>query len=131
MRSWSARGDFKVVGKRDLVVSGPGNGDVDIFLGNGDGTFHVNGITSGRNQFQLVTADMNRDGKLDLVGGDGCILLGNGDGTFTSGGCSAYPQSVPLVGDLNGDGHLHLPPRTHSYPPPPTLPVSSGPPHGT
>ncbi len=127
----AAVGDFNGDGKLDLAVSGPGNGDADIFLGNGDGTFHEIGITSGTNQFQLVTADMNHDGKLDLVGGDGCILLGNGDGTFTSGGCSAYPQSVPLVGDLNGDGHLDLALAQTYYPPPPIAAVLLGAGDGT
>jgi hypothetical protein len=127
----AAVGDFNGDGKLDLAVSGPGNGDADIFLGNGDGTFHELGVTPGTNQFQLVGADMNRDGKLDLVGGDGCILLGNGDGTFTSGGCSAYPLSVPVMGDLNGDGNLDLALLQTYYPPPPIAAVLLGAGDGT
>lgn len=76
------------------------------------------------NPFSVATADVNRDGKIDLIianqcpGPDYCaspgvigVLLGNGDGTFepaltySSGG--AGPDSV-AVADLNGDGNLDI-----------------------
>jgi hypothetical protein len=63
----------------------------------------------------VFIADVNNDGKLDLVvannSGVVAILLGNGDGTFQSavsynaGGC--YTSSV-VTADLNGDGKLDL-----------------------
>ena len=63
----------------------------------------------------LAVADVNGDGKLDIVvaNGDGSVdvLLGNGDGTFRpalvydAGG--AQPVSV-AVADLNGDGKPDL-----------------------
>ncbi len=31
-----------------------------------------------------MTADLNGDGKPDLVSSNGVVLLGNGDGTFTT-----------------------------------------------
>jgi hypothetical protein len=127
----AAVGDFNRDGKLDLAVSGPANGDADVFLGNGDGTFHELGVTPGTNQFQVIAADMNHDGKLDLIGGDGCILLANGDGTFTSGGCIPYPSSVPLIGDLNGDGNLDLALLQTYYPPPPIGAVLLGAGNGT
>jgi hypothetical protein len=34
---------------------------------------------------QVVTADFNGGGKLDLVSADGTVQLGNGDGTFKTG----------------------------------------------
>ena len=69
----------------------------------------------------MTVADVNRDGKPDLIvsdngggnNGDGAvaILLGNGDGTFQppmtydAGGC--YTSSV-AVADLNRDGKLDI-----------------------
>jgi Bacterial Ig-like domain (group 3)/FG-GAP-like repeat len=64
----------------------------------------------------LAVADLNRDGKLDVVVANGDsntvgVLLGNGDGTlrpaitYSSGGLS--PRSV-AVADVNGDGKPDL-----------------------
>jgi hypothetical protein len=63
---------------------------------------------------QLIAADFNGDGKIDLaaMGGTGntvTILLGNGDGTFTA--APSQPQFVAsqlVAADLNGDGKLDL-----------------------
>jgi len=70
-------GDLRGIGKQDLVVSAGGD---DVYLGNGDGTFvnASNYVNSGG-----IIADINLDGKMDLVSIDG-VLLGNGDGTFHS-----------------------------------------------
>jgi hypothetical protein len=103
------------------------SGSVGVLLGNGDGTFRpATSFTSGGKVAWSVTiADLNDDGKPDLVvanacgntanctGGDGLVgvLLGNGDGTFqaalsnNSGGW--YAQSVK-VADVNGDGKPDL-----------------------
>jgi uncharacterized membrane protein len=79
-------------------------------------------VTSGYSPYSVAIADVNGDGKLDLVvaneqqsksnqEGSISVMLGNGDGTFQaavnydSGGQSAY--SI-VVGDVNGDGKLDL-----------------------
>jgi hypothetical protein len=105
---------------------------VQLFVGNGDGTFQApNTLTLTPNILPVVPlgvqgspfafADLNGDGKLDLVtvgsSADGsipqvAITLGNGDGTFqlpailTFDGFG-YPASAAL-GDFNGDGKLDL-----------------------
>src|SRR5450755_3751910 len=59
---------------------------------------------------QMVSADFNRDGNLDLAvvdpdTGGVSILLGNGDGTFTTGKGLPIPDPYTLAtADVNGDG---------------------------
>ncbi len=116
-------------GKPDLVVANGsgGNGEdgsVAVLLGNGDGTFQpaVSYDTGGEQTFSVAIADLNGDGKPDLVVTNSLsnnigVLLGNGDGTFQPavtysvnrgighecGEQGAYPVNA-TVGDLNGDG---------------------------
>jgi len=135
--------DINGDGKPDLIVAScepvgsnvcgnNGNfarGLLAVRLGNGDGTFAtpMTYDSGGANATSVTVADVNRDGKPDLIvancgisGSQGCgtvtggavsVLLGNGDGTFqtavayASGGFSA--ESV-AVADLNGDGKLDI-----------------------
>ncbi len=85
-------GDLRGNGHLDLLAIDPTNG-VDVFLGNGDGTFQAPAavaITSPGYTGAITARDVNNDGKPDLIvanqyEGDGIfVLLGNGDGTFKS-----------------------------------------------
>ena len=70
---------------------------------------------SGTNPQEIVAADFNNDGRLDLVVANPTansvnVLLGNGNGTFQAPKSSAAgdnPISV-AVGDFNDDGKLDL-----------------------
>ena len=125
-------GDVNGDGKSDLVVADQcsdsactNHGLVGVLLGNGDGTFRpvVTYDSGGYNAFSVAVADVNGDGKPDLVLANVCassnctnggvvgVLLGNGDGTFqaaisySSGGHDAYSVAVE---DVNGDGKPDL-----------------------
>jgi hypothetical protein len=69
-----AIGDFNGDGKQDLAVADYGDSvtsagaGVSILLGNGDGTFRAaQKLNAGVAATSIVTADFNRDGKLDLA----------------------------------------------------------------
>jgi hypothetical protein len=121
-----AIGDVNGDGKMDLVVadcaqSGGGDcqvpGAVGVLLGNGDGTFQAPVVydSGGDDALSVAIADVNGDGKLDLVvanwAGSIGVLLGKGDGTFRAAvsynGGGIYPTSV-AIGDVNGDGKPDL-----------------------
>jgi protein involved in polysaccharide export with SLBB domain len=115
-----AVGDFNGDGKLDLAVlvygagGETGTGNVDIFLGNGDGTFQSALVSpaTGDEPAGIAVGDFNQDGIPDLAipnkGSDTVtVLLGNGDGTFTATAVSPATGQQPFeitVGDFNGDG---------------------------
>jgi hypothetical protein len=88
------QGDFNEDGVPDLAVSTSLPRGVDIFLGNGDGSFQPPVHYPSLLAVQFITADFNGDGHLDLLSmryaygygdrGKWSILIGNGDGTFQS-----------------------------------------------
>jgi len=93
-----AVGDFNGDGKADLAVanecpdSNCNAGSVSVLLGNGDGTFQAPQTYSsgGSEAYAVAVADVNRDGKADLIVANGCesathcangvvgVLLGRG-----------------------------------------------------
>ena len=109
--------DFDGDGNLDLVVVA--NGVVTILLGKGDGTFQAPATNpypgAAVSSDLLAVADLNGDGKPDLVAGGGgfnpvvSVLLGNGDGTFQAALTYTYTTGFYYVdsltmGDFNGDG---------------------------
>ncbi len=110
-----AAGDFNGDGVLDLAVTGqsfsnPADGTVTVLLGKGDGTFQAGSSLETVGFGQIVAADLNGDGKLDLVDAARSLFFfaGLGDGTFERGlayGGSANSNDLALA-DFTGSGRM-------------------------
>lgn len=120
-------GDFNHDGKLDFVSAGTCGLSVSspqciqVFLGNGDGTFQTGytqafGVDPNAAPVAVYVGDFNRDGKLDLLvfmeanGGwttsdDVYEFFGNGDGTFQQAAMIFSHFGPMVVADVDGDGH--------------------------
>lgn len=108
-----AVGDYNSDGSSDLAVAvslpGSNNGSTSVLLGNGAGSFaaaqntdFVHAPTS------VATADLNNDGRLDLITGD--LGPGSGGGTVTVmlNTCSEAPMRRNRIADFDGDGRTDV-----------------------
>jgi hypothetical protein len=113
-----AVGDFSRDGNLDLATT-TNCCTLSVFLGQGDGSFKHRADYYELGNFEVLAADFNGDGILDLiiVRDDRInIRLGNGDGTFSASrlivqnghgvGCSFGPAL--FITDFNRDGNADL-----------------------
>lgn len=115
--------DFNRNGYLDLVGCGWANEELVVFHGGPDGygepqriPLVINGITYRQPRY-MSTADLNKDGWLDLVipelGGDGggTIILWGGPEGFSADRATVIPSGTAVstrIADLDGDGWLDL-----------------------
>jgi hypothetical protein len=92
------------------------SGNLNIFLGNGNGTFNLfTNYYLGYSVQSGINGDFNSDGKEDLAvlnynNNTMYILLGNNDGTFNIFSTNATGQGPINIksADINGDGRIDL-----------------------
>jgi uncharacterized protein (TIGR03437 family) len=115
---FAAAGDFNGDHKLDVVTLNSLSNYMQVWLGNGDGTFQPSTTyTVGPDPTSLVIGDFNRDGTLDLAAISGplpstiSIFLGKGNGTFQPE-VNYIPTGNAIkslaMADFNGDGNIDL-----------------------
>jgi hypothetical protein len=113
--------DINGDGKLDLISANNGTGSgntLTVLTNNGSGSFSSNATyTVGAGPYWVKAADINGDGKLDLVSANNgagtlSVLTNDGSGGFVLSsspnmGVGSYPYAV-VAADINNDGKLDL-----------------------
>ncbi len=115
-------GDFTNDGNYDFLVSGSSS-TISLFKGDGKGQFTITSISATGGPtlpWGKDAADINNDGNLDFVSGEGrwpnyrslYYFEGNGDGTFKNAiqinsPSTTYTYSV-ITDDFNNDGNVDI-----------------------
>jgi hypothetical protein len=109
-----AIGDINGDRRPDLVATHHDQSALTVMLGDGRGVFSEaseSPFELGHSAWQIVLADVNRDGKPDVIAaaGDGVrIMLGDGQGGFRPAPSSPFVVGRGTwqlaVSDVNGDG---------------------------
>jgi hypothetical protein len=110
-------GNFRGNGRQDIAIAGGGDGGIELFYSNGDGTFTAGPIIPTATPPSLIAAgDLNNDGVDDLVvvftsQNSITVYLNNGTGGFISPGTSypvgTFPSSVAL-GKFTNSGLIDI-----------------------
>lgn len=102
--------------KPDIVATHHELNQLTIMLGDGRGGFveaPASPFDFGHHAYHIVVADVNSDGKMDVIaaGGDSLrVMLGDGRGGFAMGPTTLTGQGAWRLdgADLNGDGKMDL-----------------------
>lgn len=108
-----AVGDVDGDGVLDVVVNKTQASSISIFRGRGDGTFLERiDVPLGASSTAIALADMNSDGRLDVVAISGGVAVLRNLGAAAFSAPERYSTGTPMggirVADINNDGRLDV-----------------------